>query len=419
MPLRLCRALTLLALIVVAACIGGQASAQPGLLVGVDEDQFKWARNAEPLQSALMDLGLGAVRITQRWTPGQTKISAVDLGGLAHAVAVVKPTGARIVLSVYGAPADTPQDADSRAQYCGYVRSILIGVPDILDLAIWNEVNSPMFWRPQFDRGSAVAPASYEALLEACYGPLHAARPGLNVITSLAPRGNDDPRFPGAVGSSPWRFVRGLGAAYRASGRPVKIFDTFGQNVYGLNSAERPWRVHPKSGNLSQGDYPILIEALYRAFAGTRQPVPGEGGVTVWFLEDGFQTPVDPARLAAYHGRENATILVPSAGKASDPPAPSDSSPAPDQATQLADALRLAYCQPGVGAFFNFMLADESDLGGWQSGVLWADWSRKPSYAVLHDTIQQIRAGAVNCGKLKGGSAGGTQTGLAATTRKP
>jgi hypothetical protein len=417
--LRRAFAVLVLVLLAVAAAAAARAQAQPGLLVGVDEDQFKWVRNGEPLQAAVADLGLGAVRITQRWTPGQTRISAVDLGGLLHAVAPFKGTGVRVVLSVFGGAADAPQDAAARAQYCGYVRSILVAVPDIGDVAIWNEVNSPMFWRPQFGGGAAVAPASYEALLEACYGTLHTARPGLNVITSLAPRGNDDPRFDQAVRGSPARFALGVGAAYRAGGRQVKIFDTWGQNVYGLNSAERPWRSHPKSGNLSQGDYPALIDALWQAFSGTRQPLPGEGGVTVWFLEDGFQTAVDPAHAALYHGRENAGKTLAPASRTVDPAHPADDSPAPDQGTQLADALRLAYCQPGVGAFFNFMLADESDLGGWQSGVLWADWSRKPAYAAFHDAIQQVRSGTISCGALKGGSAGGTQATLVATTRRP
>ena len=35
----------------------------------------------------------------------------------------------------------------------------------------------------------------------------------------------------------------------------------------------------------------------------------------------------------------------------------------PDQASQLASALLLAYCQPAVGAFFNFELIDENRLG--------------------------------------------------------
>ena len=37
---------------------------------------------------------------------------------------------------------------------------------------------------------------------------------------------------------------------------------------------------------------------------------------------------------------------------------------------QLADAIKIADCQPLVGAYFNFHLVDERDLAGWQSGVV-------------------------------------------------
>ena len=48
-----------------------------------------------------------------------------------------------------------------------------------------------------------------------------------------------------------------------------------------------------------------------------------------------------------------------------------------DQSSQIRNALELAYCQPAVGAFFNFQLTDQTDLGGWQSGLLWADGTPK------------------------------------------
>jgi hypothetical protein len=410
--------LALVALLVLPVVVAGRAEAQPGLLIGVHEQQFRWTHNRAPLQSAVRDLGLQAVRIMQVWMTEETKISDQDLAELKHAVGSVKDTEARIVLSVFGGAKNAPQDDEARSRYCGYVRSILVKVPQIVDLVIWNEVNSSMFWKPQYNpNGSAVAPAAYEALLEACYGTLHTARPGLNMITSLAPRGNDDPRFTNAITNVPASFVRGLGAAYRAGGRQVKIFDTFGQNVYGLTSAERPWRAHARSGLVSQGDYPRLIEALNDAFQGTRQPLPGQGGVTIWYLEHGFQTEVFQSKAAWYEGKENASNLILSLSLTTDPARPADTSPAPDQATQLTDALFLAYCQPGVGAFFNFMLADETSLAGWQSGLLWADWTRKPSFPAFEAAIAQVRAGTVDCTKLKGGTAGGTAA-LLAPARK-
>ena len=70
---------------------------------------------------------------------------------------------------------------------------------------------------------------------------------------------------------------------------------------------------------------------------------------------------------------------------------------APDQATQLSDALQLAYCQPAVGAFFNFELADEPNLAGWQSGLLWNDLTPKPSYVAFRTAVRRVASGKVDC----------------------
>src|SRR4029079_16693402 len=67
----------------------------------------------------------------------------------------------------------------------------------------------------------------------------------------------------------------------------------------------------------------------------------------------------------------------------------------PDQAGQLRDAVELAYCQPAVGAFFNFQFTDEVGLGGWQSGLLWADGTPKPSYEPVKAVSAAGPAGGV------------------------
>jgi hypothetical protein len=85
-----------------------------------------------------------------------------------------------------------------------------------------------------------------------------------------------------------------------------------------------------------------------------------------------------------------------------------DASPAPvgagrsvrDQAAQLRDAIELAYCQPAVGAFFNFQLADEHRLSGWQSGVLWADWTRKPSFTTFKTAINDVLTQQIDCSRF-------------------
>src|SRR5207237_7743668 len=110
--------------------------------------------------------------------------------------------------------------------------------------------------------------------------------------------------------------------------------------------------------------------------------------------EQGFQSTVGQFKSGLYNGRETDHFVLPaltaSTGAALN-------GPAPDQASQISDAVRLAYCQPAVGAIFNFELADESDLAGWQSGVLFPDLTPKPSYAALKTAIADVDARNVDC----------------------
>jgi hypothetical protein len=82
----------------------------------------------------------------------------------------------------------------------------------------------------------------------------------------------------------PGRFVAALGAAYRASGRHERIFDSFGHNAYPNTNAESPLTVHAGGQSLDQGDYHRLMLRLTEAFAGTGQPVPGTANVRIWYL---------------------------------------------------------------------------------------------------------------------------------------
>ena len=141
---------------------------------------------------------------------------------------------------------------------------------------------------------------------------------------------------------------------------------------------------------------------LFRAFDGTGQPIPGEEGVRLWYTESGFQTSVDAGKTG-YSGAENGVTVVDHAGGEPESPPPAETSDAPDQSTQVLDAIRLAACQPYVTAYFNFLLADEPVLSGWQSGALWADRTRKDSWPAFRQAIAAATTGAVDCGALKGG----------------
>jgi len=379
-----------------ALLIVPMAQAGPGLVVGVNDDSPKW--KADPvLAAAAADLGISAYRLTMGWDGSQTSLSGADRAMLDRATRNIH--GQRVLLSVFGTPDSAPHSDAARTAYCAYVGAILSSYPTIRTIGIWNEVNKASFWRPQYDGSKSVAPTEYVKLLAAC-SSLRSAFPNVVLVSSLSPRGNDNPRAVSNVSHSPVKFIAGMGTAVRGLALQGRIFDHFGQNVYGSSSSERPFRTHPHNTDITQGDYAKLMSALTSAFGGTAQPVPGTQGVTIWYLETGFQTTIPNEKRSLYSGAENDAHPLAPVMPGPDPGRSDGASAGWDQATQLANAIRLASCQPAVGAFFNFQLADESNLAGWQSGVLWADGTPKPSYAAVKAAIAQVNGGTVDCAAI-------------------
>lgn len=357
------------------AATGPAPEEKPAFVIGIDDDHAKWLARPDGLVAKYRDLGVEAVRLTIPWKRGQSRPTNVRV--YLHRAAMLIERGQRVVLSVFGKPSEAPLDAVSRRQYCSFLHYVFVRIP-FRDVAIWNEANSPHFW-PQ----SAGAPA-YEELLSTCWRRLHKLRREVNVISTTAAH------------HDPAGFIRELGAAYRAQRRTYPILDTFGHNPYPDNAAEPPWVRHEDPRTVGQGDLERLALAIEDAFAGTKQPLPGERSTTIWYLETGFQTTVPRAKRRFYHGEETDPFVVP-------PVAPDGSVPwFRDQAGQLRDALLLAYCQPNVGAFFNFELLDEDRLAGWQSGVLWRDGTHKPSYEHFKAAIEEVRSGEVDCSSVAG-----------------
>jgi hypothetical protein len=374
------------------------ASAAPGMLVGARDDGLKWS--TATTVGAARDLGLRAVSITVGWTPGQTELAPLDEFLLNQAV--VQSSGIRVVVSVFN-QGEAPVDELRRDEYCTYAGRVLTRFPQVNDIVIWNEPNLRFFWRPQFDAaGTTEAPARYQQLLGHCYDVLHGIRPSVNVVApATSAWGNDNPNAFSNVSHSPVAFVKAMGAAYRASGRAKPLFDTYGHHPYPGRSNERPWATHSDEQIVSLGDIERLLGALRDAFGGTAQRAP-DAGLPVWYLETGYQTLIDEQKQSLYNGVENWPGSVPDRVPGAPEAKPPDDSPAPDQATQLVDSLRMTYCQPAITGVFNFLLRDEPDLAGWQSGLLWADGSRKDSYDVFKSVVREVHNGSVDCEKLRG-----------------
>lgn len=340
------RRLLLAAALAAAVVLPARAAARPGLLLGVDDDSLKWYSHTYSLVSIYRTLGIGAVRVTLNYPPDRAE--RTELQRIATAGRTL-----RVVLAVTGSPAAPPLDQRSRDAFCGYIAGVLRRYPFVHDVAIWTEPNSSTFWQPQLGAASA-----YEALLATCWDVLHAVQPAANVIATSAPH------------ARPGDWYLAIGKAYHSSGRTSPILDTIGHNAYPQDSAESPNARHRHS--IDQGDLDRLTSVLKRAF-GAAPPI--------WYLEDGFQT--TPTQTFLYSGSETDRRPVSEA----------------DQATQLAAAVRLAYCQPGVTGFFNFELRDDPALAGWQSGLLRPDWSAKPAFAAYVQAIAAARAETIDCGQ--------------------
>jgi hypothetical protein len=389
------------------------AGAEPGLLVGAREDGLKWSTG--PTLAVARDLGLRSIGITLTWQRGQLDLSSLD--AMLVNQAVVQGAGIRIVVSVFSPYGETPLDERGRDEYCTYVSRLITRYPQINDVVIWNEPNLSFFWRPQYDAaGMSEAPARYMALLGHCWDVLHTLRPSVNVVgPATSVWGNDNPNAFSNVSHSPTSFIKAMGAAYRASGRTRPLFDTFGHHPYPTRSNERPWVAHSDELIVSLGDVDRLVARLQEAFGGTGQATP-QAGLPIWYLETGYQTQIDDDKQRQYTGVENWPGSVPDMVPGAAPAKPPDDSPAPDQATQLADSLRMMYCQPHVAAVFNFLIRDEIDLSGWQSGLLWADGSRKDSYDDFRSIVREVNEQRVDCDKLK--AAPGVPGGPSSTAKK-
>ena len=121
----------------------------------------------------------------------------------------------------------------------------------------------------------------------------------------------------------------------------------------------------------------------------------------LWYTESGVQTAVDAGK-SGYSGTENVATVPDHAGGEPESPPPAETTDAPDQSTQALDAIRLAACQPHVTAYFNFLLADEPVLSGWQSGALWVDRTPKDSWPAFQQAIAATTTGTVDCGCAQG-----------------
>jgi hypothetical protein len=360
------------------AALALASAAQAGLRVGVADDHPVGPADHGAAFFAIMnDVGLNEVRLTVSWDATQPT-TILNRAEIESVLPVATLRGVRVIFSV------TPLKARSitaspaaYGQFVAFLERVARTFPTVKNIIVVNEPNQPHFWQPQFDaRGRGVSGAAYEALLARSYDALKGVDPKINVIgVGLSPRGGDNPRASGNISTSPVKFLQGMGAAYRASGRKKPLMDEFAYHPYPKKDTDSltTGYLWPNAGvtNLDR-----IKQAFWDAFGGTPQKT-FEQGLRVKLDEVGWQVAVAPGALP-YFGAES---IAPTTEDA--------------QAAIYPELLRYVACDPAVEAVLFFGLQDERNLDRWQAGLMRADGSLRASYNTVKAELAETGGNCV------------------------
>jgi hypothetical protein len=232
--------------------------------------------------------------------------------------------------------------------------------------AIWNEPNQPQFLKPQFFRGQVASPSWYRRLFLAGEKGLRLGGLANPVVLmgETSPRGNSHI-------VAPLTFLRGvlcLGGDYRRDRSCARLpADGYAHHAYSTRAG--PFFVPPGRNDVTIGVLHRLVTALDRAGAtgAIRKKMP------VYLTEFGIQSVPDPIYGVSQQR----------------------------QAEYRAISERLAWDQPRVRAFSQYLLRDDQArsgtpsqrYGGFESGLKFADGSKKQAYGAFPVPLAALRRG--------------------------
>ncbi len=380
---RLALVAALLGLLVGCGSLGSSDEGDP-IFVGALEDVVKQPdpQLADEQVRLAHEAGFDALGITTPWAPGQTEPEGGELQLLRNVATAAQKYRIRILLSVFQyRNRDTPTTDEEQRQFAEHTAAIARALPSIRDFIVGNEPNLNGFWFPQFGPdGEDVASSAYTSLLAGTYDALKEVSPKVVVYGgALAPRGADNPDARRHT-QSPSAFIRGMGQAYRESGRTKPLMDVFAIHPYLERSKLPPDTPHPVGTAIGLGDYDKLRNLLGEAFDGTAQK---GSDVPIAYTEFGVQTMIPEEHQEPYTNLQSPLAV--------------DGVDEQTQAEYYRDAFALASCQETVTGFLIFHLLDEPDLNRWQSGVYYADGTPKSSLGPVRQAAEDAREGKLDC----------------------
>jgi len=217
-------------------------------------------------------------------------------------------------------------------------------LPAVKMWTAWNEPNNPVFLAPQYKRVGKTwrvqSAYEYARICNAIYAGIHAGGTGEKVACGVTdPRGNDN------AGSSrasvdPLSF---LIAAHRYG---MKTFDVYAHNPYASAGTESPSYVPTgkDARRIQMGNIGVLL-ALIKKYYGPKH---------LWITEYGYQT-----------NPPDKTIMGVSWAK---------------QAAYVKQAYAIARANPRIDLMLWFLVRDQPQLGGWQSGLETVTDVHKPAW---------------------------------------
>jgi hypothetical protein len=362
------------------AALLGATAAGADIAVGVSDDlPIAAPAVAADFYAAMQDIGLRENRIAVKWD-SNAPTAIPNEAGIERALTEAGPRGVNVVLSLYPLrPRALTDAASAPAQFAAWTAIVARRFPSVRDFIVGNEPNVNNFWQPQYGpKAKAISCATYAGVLAASYDALKGVNPGIDVIgVGLSPRGNDNAAARSNPSVSPVRCIRDMGAAYKASKRTRPLMDELSFHPFPNLSTDPLGRGYqwPNAGlaNLDR-----LKQAVWDAFYGTGQPVFPESSfgrfgplstiaaadsLRFRLNEVGWQVEIVPSARGAYFGRENVATT--------------------DEASQAeiySQAIPFIACDPAVRSLLFFHLIDDPNLDRWQSGMIRADRTKRPSY---------------------------------------
>jgi hypothetical protein len=227
-------------------------------------------------------------------------------------------------------------------------------IPAVKEWTAWNEPNNPTFLSPQYRRttgGYVIQSAiDYAKICNAVYEGVHGALvSGERVACGVtAPRGNNNPKS-ARPSVSPIAFLR----AVKKAG--LKTFDAWAHHPYYAGPSDQPTtkpvgaRGAPATA-VTLGNLNDLIKVVTQLYGNKR----------IWITEYGYQTnPPDPLFGVSWA----------------------------KQALYLKQAFAIAKKNPRVDMMLWFLLKDDPNLGGWQSGLITIGGKKKPAFAAFANLL--------------------------------